>query len=182
MREAVVPIALRAVQRRGGMLDERFGVQTVAGKDADPDRRGDVQDISVDLQRLSDRREELARDELDFGRPGRPRKKHEEFVARRSRNRVVAAKALLQARGDGLEDLVSDSMSERIVHLVEAVDVDDEHREIEPLRARIADDVFETLEEGPAVRQAGQAVEGRARGTATRHSLLPSKCVWTCRR
>ena len=76
-REIVQPVAVQ------------IAVQPVAGEDADSDGRGDVQRVSVDLQRLRDRREKLARRDLDAGRPAQPRKEHQEFVARRPRHGVM---------------------------------------------------------------------------------------------
>ena len=82
----------------------------------------------------------------------------------------MRADTLPQPRGHGLQNLVSHPMTQRLVHRSEAVDVDGEHRDIEPLRACIGDDVIEKLQKEPAARQAGQVVGVRAGRTGSCHS------------
>ena len=51
-----------------------------------------------------------------------------ELVAAQSRHDIAAAYAVAQALADGLEDLVAAGMAERIVDILEAIEIERQHR------------------------------------------------------
>ena len=65
--------------------------------------------------------------------------------------------APLQPLGDDLEQLVAVVVPERVVDLLEAVEVDEQHRD-RALRAHALDRALDALVEERAVRQAGERV------------------------
>ena len=81
-----------------------------------------------------------------------------ELVAAEARDGVLRAHALLQARGGGAQDAVAGGVAERIVDVLEAVQVEEQHRDAAALPARAHDRARQPLRQQRAVGQAGQRV------------------------
>ena len=104
-----------------------------SGIDADADARGDVKIVLVDGMRLRHRLQHsscavMAASSGLF----HFRKQHDEFVAALPADRVRAAHAIHQALGDGLQQLVADRMAQGIVDVLEAVQIQEQHRDCFP--------------------------------------------------
>ena len=96
---------------------------------------------------------------------------HDELVAAQARERVALADAALHARGDLLEQQVADLVAERVVDVLEAVEVDEQQRERLPAAARSDDALLEAVVEQHAVGQIGERIARReVAGCAPRRS------------
>ena len=154
----VVPAALlRAVEGDVGVAQERVGVGAVLGVEADPDARRHREAVRVDDERRRDLVEDLAGERrhvllLEV------REEEDELVAPDARDGVAGPHAPAEARRDLPQDLVADPVPHRVVHELEAVEVEEEHGEPRAgppgLRERELHVVLEAL----AVRKAGQRV------------------------
>ena len=80
-----------------------------------------------------------------------------ELVAAEPRERVVVAHAGAEPRPDLAQHLVAGMVAQRVVELLEAVEVDEQERELVAARDRR----LEAVEQVPAVAQAGQVVGQR---------------------
>ena len=81
-----------------------------------------------------------------------------EFVAAEPRHQVVAAHNAAQTLRHVEDELVADVMAERIVDVLEVVEIDVEHRGGEPAAAHIIDRLLEALAEKYAVGQAADRI------------------------
>ena len=81
-----------------------------------------------------------------------------EFVAALARQRVAAAQAVLQAQRHLLQQLVALDVAERVVDQLEAVKVDEHHRQLGQLALGLDHGQAEAVLEQHAVRQVGQDV------------------------
>ena len=68
------------------------------------------------------------------------------------------ADGALQARGGGLEQAVAGGVAERVVDVLEAVEVEEQHRDARVLPARAHDRARQALRQQRAVGQAGEGV------------------------
>ena len=80
-----------------------------------------------------------------------------ELVAAEPGQRVALAQRAAEALGDDLEQLVAVVVPERVVDLLEAVEVDEQHRD-RAVRAHALDRALDALVEERAVRQPGEGV------------------------
>ena len=102
--------------------------------------------------------DDLARDLLRFLRRVDVFQHDGELVAAQARDGVLRPHGLLQARGGGAQDAVAGGVAERIVDVLEAVQVEEQHRDAAFLAARAHDRARQALGQQRAVRQAGQRV------------------------
>ena len=118
---------LREVHRDVGAAEQRVDVLAVLGEERDADARLGLEHELVDLERLPQRlREHLG--ELDgSGRVGDARQEHAELVAAEPGDRVALAESALQPRPERAEQEVAALVPERVVHVLEAVEVDEHH-------------------------------------------------------
>src|SRR5207342_3343188 len=96
----------------------------------------------------------IARDLLGLVRRVEVFEHHGEFVAAQARHRVLRPHGLLQARGGGAQDAIARRMAERIVDVLEAVQVEEEHADAAFLAARTHDGAREAFGQQRAVGQA----------------------------
>ena len=154
------PPALCFVHRDVGALQQPRRVGRVLGEQCDADTGVDVQRDVGDLERALERRPQAqagrARRGLVAGR------QHDgELVAAEARQRVVGAQQLREPRPDLLQDLVAGVMAQRVVELLEAVEVDQQQRELAAVLARGTDRGMESLHEVPSIGEARQVVGER---------------------
>ena len=132
----------------------------VLGKGSDADARAHLDLVAVDThrlrQRLPDRLGELegAVDPAgSFGDDGK-------FVTAQPRGEDCGTRPGLEPAGDALEQAVADAMTERVVHLLEAVEVDEEQAAalLAPVAAPRLEGLLQPVEEGGAVGEARERV------------------------
>ena len=86
-------------------------------------------------------------------------REHHELVAAESREQVPLTDRTAEARREGHEQGIAGRVAERVVHELEPVDVELEHRE--PRRRIAPDELVEGVEQDPPVGEAGEAVVRR---------------------
>ena len=91
---------------------------------------------------------------------------HHELVAAEAGEQVGLAQRGGERPRHVLQQLVADAVAQRVVDVLEAVEVDEQHADAPPRPARLRDRLRQSLVQQQAVRQAGQRV-------ARRHVLQP---------
>ena len=127
--KAPAPIFLGLVHCRVRVLDERVGVRAIGGIDADADTCGDVEIVLVDEMRPRHRLQHSSRRDGRVFRAINFQKQNDEFVAALPADGIRAAYAFHQTRSDRLQELVAGRMPERIVDVLEAVQIQEQHRD-----------------------------------------------------
>ena len=97
----------------------------------------------------------------------------DELVPAETGDGVARARTLLDPRADGDQQLVADVVPEAVVHRLEAVEVEQEHREGSLVSGRQVERVIETVAEHRTVRKTGERVVERLAGEL----LLQVSCV-----
>ena len=167
--EELVGIAaelLRAVHRDVGVLQELLGIVGVVGIDADADRRRHVDVVLLDAERLRDRVEQLLRDAAQHRRIVEILDDDHELVAAEARQQVGLAQRGRELARDALQELVADPVAERVVDVLEPVEVDEQHADATAAALRLRNRLRQALVQQQAIGQSGQRV---ARG----HVLQP---------
>ena len=169
------PARLGQVHRRVGMLDQLARARAVLRVECDADRRRDRDRPPFGVERRLDRREQLARDVLHVAAVAGIGEQHQEFVAAEARHQIGGAQAGGDAQRHRLQQPVAGQVAERIVDALEVVEVDEQQRQRRAVLAAGVRQLLEVLDEGGAVRQAGQRVvvremvDARARQLAVAH-------------
>src|SRR6476620_4680981 len=84
-----------------------------------------------------------------------------EFVAAEARHQLVSAHHMAEPLGDRENELVADMVAERVVDVLEVIEVDEEHGGGGPAAAHFADQSFQPFAEIDAVGQpADRIVQG----------------------
>jgi hypothetical protein len=86
---------------------------------------------------------------------------HDELVTAQARDGVGVANRLRKPPGEGLQHFVAGKVAERVVDVLEPVEIDEEQRDGAIVAPRERDRVIESLVECAAVVQARQRVESR---------------------
>ena len=134
---AIAAVALCAVEREIGLHHHGLGTGDVRGVDGDADAGGDAHLVTVDLER---HREDLAEPVAKGSSRGRIADVgHEvrELVAAEARDEFFGLHRLAQSLHHLLQQEIAHRMAERIVHILDIVDVEIEHgerRRAEPRR------------------------------------------------
>ena len=118
------------------------------------------------LERLRDRVEQLLRDAAQHRRIVEILDDDHELVAAQAREQIGLAQRGRERARDALQELVADPVAERVVDVLEPVEVDEQHADAAPAALRLRDRLRQTLVQQQTVRQPGQRV---ARG----HVLQP---------
>ena len=174
LEEAVgaAAVALGAIERKIGVAQKLVGISPVRGTHGDADAGADDHLLAVDLVGLAQRIDDAQRQRGGVDRL-RDRCLHDgEFVAAHARDRVGLADASPQPRGDHLEELVAGGMAQRIVDVLEEIEVEQMHgHDVVAFDARQRQ--LQPLVEQHAVGQAGQRVVQRhVRDLGLRAALL----------
>jgi hypothetical protein len=106
-------------------------VAAVRGVQGDPDRGVDPDRHAVEVDRLVQRLGDAARDRLGVGDRAHAGEHEPELVAAHPADRVPLGVDPAQALADLGEQAVALLVAERVVDLLEAVEVDDRHRDPE---------------------------------------------------
>jgi hypothetical protein len=128
----------------------------VLGEERDAHARPDVHDDPREPERARERGAQLARDGRRLLGVGAAQE-DAELVAPEARDDVALAQRLAQPRADAAQQLVADVVAERVVELLELVEVD--HQQRERLLGR--DRGLDVGRERAAVAQAGEVVGQR---------------------
>ena len=167
---ARMPVARRAVDlvadaaRLGrvhgdvGALHQRLDVAAVLGEHRDADAGAHEQRQAVEAERLLDRAGQLDGDLLGLLDRGAGRQQDGELVAADAGDQLGAGDAGLQAGADLAQQPVAGLVAERVVELLEVVEVDQQQRQLGLRLAGRGRGVLQAREQPAPVRQAGQRV------------------------
>jgi len=157
VEDAVAELAaLGGVHRVVGLLQQDRRRRPVDGRQGDADAGVDVHGHAIQDERLAQGGVDLVRHPARCGGVC-PAKQHPELVAARPGELPTALEGLLQPRPDEPEQLVPNGVTEAVINLLEAVQVDQQ----EGVRLDVrfdAPDALERLQEVTTVRQPGQLV------------------------
>jgi hypothetical protein len=154
----VAPIVLCLVHRGIRVLDQRLRIRAVIGIHANADAGGDVQIVLIDGVSLPHRLQHPLRHDRGIFRSLHFREQRDEFVAALPAHRVRTAYAIHQALGNRLQKLVADLMTQGVVDVLEAVQIEKQHRDFFVVPMRHGDRVADPLVQQHPIGQAGQKV------------------------
>ena len=157
----VAPELLRPVHRDIGMLEQLFGCVAIVGVDRDADRRGDVDVMLLDLEGLRYGILQLRRDAIQGFRIFEILDDDHELVPAQPGEQIGFAQHVRKRRRDALQELVADAVSQRVVDVLEPVEVDEQNAD--PLAAALGlgNGLRQALLQQHAIRQARKGVAGR---------------------
>ena len=122
--EAIAPALLGLVHRRVGLLDQVFRLAAVGGEGRDPDagRHEDV--VLAQGHRVAEYVQDLAGDLRGMKLVVQVGEQHPELIAAQPGGRVALAQNRREVIGDAAQQPVAGRMAQRVVHELEAVEVD----------------------------------------------------------
>ncbi len=156
----VLAFLLGAIHGHVGVLHERRRVGRIArvGRDADARReRGDVDVEPVRAGAGGDRRTDVLGHQTGRLRLGR-RQHHHELVPADAPDHVAGPEARAQPGGDFLEQRIAHVVPVGIVHLLETVQIDEQHREPPVVAPRLRQRLAQALAEHRPVGQRGERI------------------------
>ena len=156
-----VPDPLGVVHREVGAAQQIVAVVAVVGDERDADARLHVDRVAVDDERRLERLLDLPDDGRGAGEVGALARQDAELVPAESRHRVADAQAADEPLGDELQELVAVVVAERVVDLLELVQVHDQQRQRLARPERRPDRLGDAVAEQHAVGQAGEVVVQR---------------------
>ena len=152
--------ALGLVHGDVGALQQPHRVLRVVREERDADAGVDVDVDAADRERLLERGAQPQARGAGRGLVA-GLEDDRELVAAQPRQRVVLAQQLLQPRADLAQHLVAGVVAERVVELLEAVEVDQQQRELVAVRAARLDRRVQRVDQVAAVAEAGEVVGHR---------------------
>src|SRR5439155_3598531 len=138
-------------QRDVRTLEQLLGVLAVTREDGDADARLQLQHEPVNLERLLQRTSNSLRDKQGARAVVRAQKNERELVAAEARHSVGGARNAPKAFGEMLEHRIPRLMTERVVDLLEAIEVEQHQRESRAAALRREERLLEPIVEEPAV-------------------------------
>jgi hypothetical protein len=144
-----------------GALHQRLDVAAVLGEHRDPDAGADEQRQALEAERLLDRAGQLDGDLLGLLDRRAGRQQDRELVAADAGDQLGAGDSGLQAGADLAQQPVTGLVAERVVELLEVVEVDQQQRELGLALAGRGRGLLEAREEAAPVRQARQRIVHR---------------------
>ena len=160
-REELVAVAaalLGAVHGDVGEPHQRADLLAVLRHAGDADARAGEQLAALCVVRPAELVDQLLRHRGGLARLGDVLQQHAELVAADARDEVVAAHRGAQARGDHLEQAVAHLVAERVVDLLEVVQVEEQQRRGLVVAPRVRHRLAGALGEHGAVGQAGKRI------------------------
>ncbi len=112
----------------------------------------------LDLERLRDRVLQLLRDAIQHGGIVEVLDDDHELVAAKPRQQVGFAQRAGQRLGHLLQQLVADPVSQRVIDVLEPVEIDVEHADVAAVALGLSDRLRQPLLQQQAVRQPGQRI------------------------
>ena len=148
-----------------GALHEHVDVLAVLGEGRDADAGAELQAHAGDVEVLGDGAPDGGRDGDAGGRRLDRAQEDRELVAAEARDGVVLAQQAREALADLAQHLVAVVVAEGVVDLLEAIEVEQHHRDAGPGAPGARDRVLGARAEEDAVGQTGQrVVQGEALG------------------
>ena len=172
---ATPAVFLRLVERDVRVAQQRAGVDLALARQSDADARGDEGLEPVEVERFVQRANHAFRDLFGLRNVRQVLAEHDELVAAEPRNGVADADDLADALGGLTKQHITGLVTEAVVHHLEVVEVEEQHRERAAPPADEVDRVLGAVEEEHAIREVGERVVGglvRELGFGTRR-LLP---------
>ena len=166
---------LRAVERDVGVGAQLVRRAAIVGIERDPDARADHQILLADADRLGRRRHQPLRQDRGVGGGAQLDLDHRELVAAEPGDRVAAAHRGGQALGDDAQKLVARTVAQRVVDLLEPVEVEVEKREAPPRPCGDRQGLDQPVLEQAPVGQAGQGIVVRQMLDAVARLLGPGE-------
>ncbi len=154
----VLAVLLGAVHGDVGVFHQGLFVLRFRRIHADADARRHPAFLPLNRHRLDERGEDLARDGRDLFRLGHFLHQHHELVPAQARHHVARAHGLREASAHFLQQLVAGLVAERVVDVLEAVEIYEKHCEIAVVAAGVLDREIEHIAEHRPVRQRSQGV------------------------
>ena len=154
---------LGAVHREVRPQHEPLGVLGVSRRVRDPDARSDLDTDGLELERILQRVAEPLRDRLGLRRPG-VQEQRRELVPAQAHQRIAVPQRLAEPLSQQTQQLVPDRVAERIVDLLEPVEVYEQEREAAGVRVTpvlLGEPRVQDVEQRPPVAQAGELVGDR---------------------
>jgi hypothetical protein len=136
---------LRAIHRRVRVLQKRLRIRAVIRKQRDTDAAAHVELTVLGDPGLRHHHEHALHDVAHEIRRSLPRDEHHEFVATKTRDSVAVANAGFEPVRHRAQQLVAHVMPEAVVDVLEAVEVDERHRDSCVVRAGLKQRLFETI-------------------------------------
>ena len=162
--ELAPPAALGGIEGKIGAADQLFVVDAVERRDGDADRGADDTAAALDRIGLGDDIDQLLGEVADLAPVFHVRQDDLEFVAAQAAELTVFGDNPQHALGNLLEQFVTRRMPERIVYLLEPVEIDHHHGAVALGRLVGGQDGGEALAHPVAIGQSGQRiVHGQAR-------------------
>ena len=154
----VAPFFLGVVHRGIGILDQRFRILGVGRVHADADAGRHMQLVFANRMWHRQRSQYLVGGQGSVFHMLVRRYQDYEFVATLPAHRIGTAHAVRQAPRNRLQQLVAGRMSERIVDVLEIVQIQKQHRERRSAPFRQSDGLRDAIVQQEPVRQAGQEI------------------------
>jgi hypothetical protein len=163
--KGAAPVLLGTVQRHVGVAQQGVGLRAVAGRKRNPDAGTHNHVIALDLVGPAERVDQPARQIRRLSRFFYRRLHYGKFITAEPRHHIALAQARGEPSSHRLEQEIADRMAERVVDMLEVVEVDAQDR-----KAFAAPDMHERrvkpLMEQQAVGQVRQPVVMRHVGDA----------------
>ena len=149
------PLTLGAVERKVGVLEQLLGAGAIAGAHGNADARTNDDLMAIDLIGCTECFDDPVRQLRGRRRLAGGHLRHGELVTAEARDRIRAADEATQARGHELQQRISDRMAERVVDVLEPVEVEAEDGHALIL---LVQGLLDLLLEQVAVRQIRQGI------------------------
>ena len=154
---------LGPVHRGVGTLEQQRQRITARG-DCEPEARADGERLSLELERHTTHGVTEAVGDLPCGIGlVEAVKEDHELVAAEARDRVAATNTPQHDAGEAPEHVVADRMAERVVDVLERIDVGEDHRDDAPVACRVREGDTRAVVEDRAPRQAREVVVDEVR-------------------
>ena len=152
---------LGAVHRDVGALQQHARLVAVLAGERDADARGQRHGHLGQVERLLEAGQQLARDGARLDRRVQVGQADRELVAAQPRDRVGPAQRGAQPLGDLAQQQVAGVVAERVVDVLEAVEVEQQQADVGPVAVGGGQRLLEPVGQQGAVGQPGQAVVQR---------------------
>ena len=139
-------------------MSSTSGSWPVLREQGDADAGGDMHLVAIELERGGERAQDLGRQGRGVGGLRELGLHQREFVAAEPGQGVAGPDRARDPAGHRAQQLVADRMAERVVDLLEAVEVEEEDRGQATFAAGMGQGLAEPVEQQGAVRQPGQRV------------------------
>src|SRR6516225_6591632 len=158
---AIAAFVLGAIERHVGVTQDIAGVLGAAVDHGNADRSADIDAVAADDERRADRRENTFCHGLQRITVRGAGHDDGEFVAAEAGNEIVASYDLTQASRDIENELITDMVAERIVDVLEMIEIDVEYGRSRAAIAHFGNGAFRPLRKVNPVRQSTDRIVQR---------------------